>query len=55
MSEDQVQVGVSILSVGLLMAARFPCGKVSTKRNARFHKMNNNDSEVAEEDDGSEI
>ena len=55
LSEDQIQVGVSILSVGLLMAARFPCSKGPTKRNTRFHKMKNNDSEVAEEDDGSEI
>ena len=52
LSEDEIQIGISILSVGIMTASRFPC-KRSTEKRTRFHKMDNKDEEM--EVDSSEL
>ena len=47
LSEDQLQIGISIMSVGILTLSRFPCKKPMAKT-TRFHKMQTNNDEERE-------
>lgn len=51
LSENEIQIGISILSVGIMTASRFPC-KRQPERRTRFHQMENKEEE---EEDPSEI
>lgn len=49
LSEDEIQIGISILSVGIMTASRFPCKRAAQKP-TRFHKMDNSrDEEINDE------
>ena len=54
LSEDEIQIGLSILSVGIMTASRFPC-KRAAQRNTRFHRMDNKEEEEEMDADSSEI
>ena len=47
LSEDQLQIGISIMSVGILTLSRFPCKK-PVRKTTRFHKMENKPDEETE-------
>ena len=52
LSENEIQIGISILSVAIMVAARFPCSRVARKT-TRFQKMQSSDDGLEIDDNES--